>query len=81
MDASKSLIRYIQTHRPTEDPLEFDRTIRLILAWLQTHKIREMQVFKEQEGKEYNALINHLEEILGHQVVIETELFNILLSL
>jgi hypothetical protein len=54
--------------------------IRLTLNWLDTHKIKEKQVFQEQEGKEYNAMMIFLEERLGERPTITPELFNLLLA-
>jgi hypothetical protein len=71
---------YIRTHRPPDAKLEYDRMVRLSLNWLDTHKIKEKNVFQEQEGKEYNAMLNSLEERLGYRPEITPELFILLLN-
>jgi len=80
------LIKYARDRRPSEDdPLLFDREIRLLLNWLDTHRIREREVFEAQEGKEYAAMLQFVEErtaaeravITSFQV--DTELFHKLL--
>ena len=70
---------YIRAHRPSDSKLEYDRMIRLVLNWLDTHKIKERAVFIEQEGKEYNSMLFFLEERLGFRPLIEKDLFDILL--
>ena len=43
------LAKYVRDRRPMEDdPLLFDREIRLLLNWLDTHKIREREVYEAQ---------------------------------
>jgi len=76
------LVKYVRDRRPTEDdPLFFDRKIRLLLNWLDTHKIRERQVFEAQEGKEYEAMLQFVEERTGvTDFKVDTELFQLLLG-
>lgn len=76
----EKLASYIRTHRPPDAKLEYDRMIRLMLNWLDTHKIKETTVFREQEGKEYIAMIVFLEERLGKRPEITPELFKLLLD-
>ena len=79
MDA---LAKYVRDHRPMEDdPLLFDREIRLLLNWLDTHKIREREVFEAQEGKEYAAMLQFVEERTGNtDFKVGAELFQTLLA-
>ena len=76
------LAKYVRERRPTEDdPLLFDREIRLLLNWLDTHKIRERQVFEAQEGKEYAAMLQFVEERTGTtDFKVGAELFQMLLA-
>jgi hypothetical protein len=81
------LIKYVRDRRPTEDdPLLFDREIRLLLNWLDTHRIREREVFEAQEGKEYAAMLQFVEErtiaerATMTQFKVDTELFQKLLA-
>ena len=76
------LAKYVRDHRPTEDdPLLFDREIRLLLNWLDTHKIREREVFEAQEGKEYAAMLQFVEERTGTtDFKVGAELFQTLLA-
>ena len=76
------LAKYVRDRRPTEDdPLLFDREIRLLLNWLDTHKIREREVFEAQEGKEYAAMLQFVEERTGSKdFKVGAELFQKLLQ-
>jgi hypothetical protein len=81
------LIKYVRDRRPTEeDTLLFDREIRLLLNWLDTHRIREREVFEAQEGKEYAAMLQFVEErTIAERTAItpfkvDTELFQKLLA-
>ena len=76
------LAKYVRNHRQSEDdPLLFDRKIRLLLNWLDTHKIRERAVFEAQEGKEYAAMVEFVEGRTGvTPLQIDTELFQLLLG-
>ena len=76
------LAKYVRDHRPTEDdPMLFDREIRLLLNWLDTHKIREREVFEAQEGKEYAAMLQFVEERTGTtDFKVGAELFQTLLA-
>jgi|UniRef100_A0A6C0AJW6 hypothetical protein len=52
--------------------------VRLLLNWLDDHKIKELKVFLAQEGKEYGALIDFLETTLEVvDVKIDPELFKL----
>lgn len=76
MDA---LAQYIRANRPDDrTKLDYDRLIRLSLNWLDTHKIKEKAVFREQEGKEYRAFLGFLEERLGNEPHIPKDLFALL---
>jgi hypothetical protein len=66
---------YLRNIRPPNDYLLFDRTVRLVLLWFDTHKIREPRVFFELEGKEYQAFVNYLTEILGEAPTLLTKDF------
>ena len=71
---------YTRQHRPVTyaDKLVYDRMVRLLLNWLDDHKIKELKVFLAQEGKEYGALIDFLETTLEVvDVKIEPELFKL----
>jgi len=76
------LVKYVRDRRPTEeDPLLFDREIRLLLNWLDTHRVRERAVFEAQEGKEYAAMLQFVEERTGTtDFKVDTELFQLLLA-
>lgn len=76
------LIKYVRDRRPMEDdPLLFDREIRLLLNWLDTHRIREREVFEAQEGKEYAAMIQFVEERTSvADFKVNAELFQKLLA-
>ena len=71
---------YTRQNRPVTyaDKLVYDRMVRLLLNWLDDHKIKELKVFLAQEGKEYGALIDFLETTLEVvDVKIEPELFKL----
>ena len=78
----EELVKYVRDRRPTEDdPLLFDREIRLMLNWLDTHRIRERAVFEAQEGKEYAVMLQFVEERTGTtDFKVDTELFQLLLA-
>jgi hypothetical protein len=76
----EKLASYIRNHRPDDMMLEYDRMIRLTLNWLDTHRIREKSVFLAQEGREYTAMLNFLEERLGFRPEFETELFKLIIN-
>lgn len=78
----EELVKYVRDHRPMEDdPLLFDREIRLILNWLDTHRVRERAVFEAQEGKEYAVMLQFVEERTGTtDFKVDTELFQLLLG-
>lgn len=71
---------YTRQNRPLTytDKLVYDRMVRLLLNWLDDHKIKELKVFLAQEGKEYGALIDFLETTLEVvDVKIDPELFKL----
>ena len=76
------LVKYVRDRRPTvDDPMLFDREIRLLLNWLDTHRIREREVFEAQEGKEYAAMMQFVEERTAvKDFKVDTELFQLLLA-
>jgi hypothetical protein len=52
--------------------------VERMLFWMDTRKIREPKVFLEQEGKEYAALIQFLEDTLGQENIrLESDLFQL----
>jgi hypothetical protein len=56
----------------------YERMVRLLLNWIDIHKIKELKVFLAQEGKEYAALIEFLEETLGvEKISLDPELFKL----
>ena len=68
MESRKPIERmnsYLRTIRPREF-IEFDRLVRLLLLWFDTHRVREPTVFLAQEGNEYDALVRSLTESLGY---------------
>ena len=76
----QELEAYTRQNRPLTyaDKLVYDRMVRLLLNWLDDHKIKELKVFLAQEGKEYGALIDFLEMTLEVvDVKIEPELFRL----
>ena len=77
-----NLAKYVRDHRPmADDPLLFDREIRLLLNWLDTHRVRERAVFEAQEGKEYIAMLQFVEERTAvTDFKVDTELFQLLLG-
>ena len=68
----ENMASYLRTIRPYHY-LKFDRLVRLILKWFDTFKIKEKEVFLEQEGKEYESFKLYLETELGEKVVIDKE--------
>ena len=66
---------YLRNLRPPNDYMLFDRTVRLVLLWFDTHKIREPRVFFELEGKEYQAFVNYLTSELGEAPTLLTKDF------
>ncbi len=66
---------YLRSIRPPNDYVLFDRTIRLVLLWFDTHKIREPRVFFELEGKEYQAFVTYLSTTLGETPTLLTKDF------
>lgn len=74
------LAKYVRENRPAIDPLEYDRHIRLLLNWLDTHKIKEKSVFEAMEGKEYGAMLQFVEERTAKAPEITEPLFQLLLD-
>jgi hypothetical protein len=71
---------YTRQNQPDvfSDQLVYYRMVERMLYWMDTRKIRELQVFLAQEGKEYGALINYLEETLGQENIrLEPDLFQL----
>jgi hypothetical protein len=66
----EEMAAYIRSIRPSQNFLEFDRMIRTVLFWLDTHKIRELKVFLAQEGKEYVAFVDYLRSVLPEPPVL-----------
>ena len=76
----QALESYTRQNRPLTyaDKLVYDRMVRLLLNWLDNHKIKELKVFLAQEGKEYGALIDFLETTLEVvDVKLDPELFKL----
>ena len=73
----QDLEEYIRINRPGSDKLEYDRMVRLLLNWIDNRKIREPRVFLEQEGKEYQAMIDWMETTMGREIKIDSGLFRL----
>lgn len=71
----EEMASYLRNIRPPNDYLLFDRTVRLVLLWFDTHKIREPKVFFEMEGKEYQAFVTFLTTQLGEAPTLLTKDF------
>ena len=63
--AFEEMASYLRNIRPPNDYVTFDRIVRLVLFWFDTHRIKEPQVFLEFEGKEYQAFISFMTVQLG----------------
>lgn len=75
MDSRKPIERmnsFLRANRPV-DYLEYDRMVRLMLNWIDSHRIRQMDVFLEREGKDYQAFMAFLESELGHTPTFSDE--------
>ena len=71
---------YTRQNQPDNfaDRLVYYRMVERMLYWMDTRKIREPKVFLEQEGKEYAALIQFLEDTLGQENIrLESDLFQL----
>ena len=71
---------YTRQNQPDNfgERLVYYRMVERMLYWMDTHKIREPRVFLEQEGREYGALIQFLEDTLGQENLrLETDLFKL----
>ena len=71
MDARKSfdkLADYLRSVRPqNEDYLEFDRIVRLTLAWFDAHpRLRKPEEFAKGNGKEFQSYLDYLTSRIGH---------------
>ena len=73
----EEMASYLRGLRP-RDYIPFDRMVSLILAWFDSHKIRELPVFLEQEGREYAMFIGYLTEKLGEIDISKDFLINML---
>ena len=60
-----TMASYLRNIRPSNDYMSFDRMVRAILFWFDTHRIKEPQVFFEHEGKEWMAFLAYLTSDLG----------------
>lgn len=49
---------------PSEQAVEYDGFVRLLLNYIQTRKFKEPKVFAERSGKEYPAMLLYLQETL-----------------
>jgi hypothetical protein len=71
---------YTRQNQPDNfgERLVYYRMVERMLYWMDTRKIREPKVFLEQEGKEYAALIQFLEDTLGQENIrLESDLFQL----
>ena len=71
---------YTRQNQPDNfgERLVYYRMVERMLFWMDTRKIREPKVFLEQEGKEYAALIQFLEDTLGQENIrLESDLFQL----
>ena len=70
---------YTRQNQPDNfsDRLVYYRMVERMLFWMDTRKIREPKVFLEQEGKEYAALIQFLEDTLQENIRLESDLFSL----
>jgi hypothetical protein len=75
MSKFDEMASYLRNIRPPNDYMSFDRMVRAILFWFDTHRIKEPQVFFEQQGKEYDAFMNYLSENLGETPPVLTKDF------
>ena len=75
----RELESYMRQNQPDgfSDQLVYYRLVERMLHWMDTTRIREPQVFLEQEGKEYGAMIQYLETTLNQDVKIEGDLFKL----
>jgi hypothetical protein len=81
MDSRKPIERmnaYLRGIRPREY-IEFDRLVRLLLVWFDTHRVKDVDVFLAQEGKEYDALVRSLTDQLGYEPTIDPDLLQSLM--
>ena len=71
---------YTRQNQPDNfgERLLYYRMVERMLYWMDTRRIREPKVFLEQEGKEYAALIQFLEDTLGQENIrLESDLFQL----
>lgn len=83
MERSKSfeeMASYLRNIRPPNDYVQFDRLVRLVLFWYDTHRIKEPQVFLEQEGKEYQAFVAYLTSELGYPPTLTKDFVSSMLN-
>ena len=82
MNSRKSfeeMASYLRSIRP-RNYLAFDRMVRCVLFWLDTHRIKELDVFLAQEGKEYQAFTLYLESALGSPPLITPDFLKSMVS-
>ena len=60
MSKFDEMASYLRKIRPSNDYMTFDRMVRAILFWFDRHRIKEPQVFFEQEGKEWLSFLGYL---------------------
>ena len=70
--AYETMASYLRQIRPYHY-LKFDRLVRLMLKWFDKYKIKEKEVFFEQEGKEYESFKTYLDTELEENVNIDKE--------
>ena len=71
---------YTRQNQPDNfgERLVYYRMVERMLYWMDTRRIREPKVFPEQEGKEYAALIQFLEDTLNQENIrLEADLFQL----
>jgi hypothetical protein len=74
----EKLASYVRQNEPLggEPKLVYNRMVRLMLDWMDSHRPRDLKVFLAQEGKEYPLLLRHLEDKLGlSEVILDRDLF------
>ncbi len=71
---------YLRSIRPPNDYVNFDRLVRLVLFWYDTHRIKEPQVFLEMEGKEYKVFVDYLSIELGAPPVLTKDFVESMLN-
>lgn len=62
---------YVRTTRnavPNEKTYLYDKFVRELLNYIRTHKFKEPNVFLQQSGKEYPAMVTILEKYSGGDI-------------